>query len=138
MCGTGPGRVEVASGGLRPMRLPASGASLDIVRGSQGGIHVVVAAWVRDMDLAMTMTYRLEDELMGLVGTETSVRLRSALFAPDGERFVRHPDLLILDNDVPRVEDFAGRTLELVVEAVSDDGSHACDRRTVTLVDPDA
>ena len=134
-CGTGPGSVEAARGGLRAMALPSTGGELPIVLGSQGGIHVVVAAWVRDMDLEMTLRYRLEDA-GGLVGEETVLPLRAALFAPDGARYVRHPDLVVLDNETPRVEDFAGRTVDLVAEAVSVDGSHACDRRSVTLLRP--
>ena len=98
------------------MRLPVDGGELDIVRGSQGGIHVVVAAWVRDMDLDMTLRYRLEDAAGAVVGEPTEIRLRAALFAPDGARFVRHPDLLILDNEMPRVEDFAGLEVDLVAE----------------------
>jgi len=108
---------------------------LDIVRGAQGGIHVVVGAWVQNVDLDLTMHYRLE-EAGALIGTETTVALRPALFAPDAERFVRHPDLIVLDNFSPSVDRFVGRTVELHAEITSVDGTHACDTRTVTLADP--
>jgi len=134
-CGTGPGSVEVGRGGSRLRALPAEGGELEIVRGSQGGIHVLVGAWVADMDLDMTLRYRLEDD-GERVGIETEVPLRAALFAPSSERFVRHPDLVVLDNDSPDTSAFAGRTVELTAEALSVDGSHACDTRRVTLVDP--
>lgn len=136
-CGTGSGSVEVGQGGSRLRALPPEGGELDIVRGSQGGIHVVVGAWVEGMDLELTMRYRLE-EAGALVGTPTEVPLRAALFAPAAERYVRHPDLVVLDNFSPSVERFVGRTVELTVEAVSTDGSHACDTRSVTLVDPES
>lgn len=135
VCGTGSGRVEVGRGGSRLRDLPPSGGELDIVRGSQGGIHVVVGAWVEGMDLELTMTYRLEEDGV-VVGTPTTVPLRDALFAPAGERYVRHPDLVVLDNFSPSVDRFAGRTVDLTVEAVSVDGSHACDTRSVVLIDP--
>ncbi|MEZ4340139.1 MAG: hypothetical protein R3B82_26250 [Sandaracinaceae bacterium] len=134
-CGTGGGSVEVGRGGSRLRSLPATGGELDIVRGSQGGIHVVVGAWVEGMDLEMTMTYRLEED-GEVIGTPTSVPLRDALFVPAGTRWVRHPDLVVLDNLSPSVERFAGHTVDLTVEAVSVDGSHACDTRSVTLTDP--
>lgn len=135
-CGTGPGRVEVGYGGSRLRALPPTGGELAIVRGAQGGIHVLVGAWVEDMDLQMELRYRLEDATDGtLVGSETVLRLTPPLFAPDGTRYARHPDLVILDNETPRVEDFVGRTVLLHAEAVSVDGSHACDAREVTLVE---
>jgi len=134
-CGTGAGSVEVGQGGSRLRALPAEGGELDIVRGSQGGIHVLVGAWVQGMDLEMTLRYRLE-EGGEPVGIETEVPLRPALFAPSGERFVRHPDLVVLDNDSPDTSGFVGRTVELTAEALSVDGSHACDTRVVTLADP--
>jgi hypothetical protein len=88
------------------------------------------------MDLELVLHYRLEDATDGApVGVETVLRLTPPLFAPDGSRFARHPDLVILDNETPRVEDFVGRTVLLHAEAISVDGSHACDVREVTLVE---
>ncbi|HJL20269.1 MAG TPA: hypothetical protein RMH99_31670 [Sandaracinaceae bacterium LLY-WYZ-13_1] len=136
-CGTGPGTVEVGAGGSRLRALSERGGELSIIRGAQGGIHVVVGAWVADMDLELELRYRLTDAGTP-VGDETVRDLAPGLFAPDGDRWVRHPDLVVLDDDEPRVDDFAGRRLTLEVEARSVDGSHACDRREVTLVDPDA
>ena len=134
-CETGTGAVEVGRGGSRLRRLSTTDPELDIVRGPQGGIHVVVGAWVRDVSLDLTMNYRLSQD-GERVGDETSVELRPALFAPDGERFVRHPDLIVLDNFSPDTSGFAGRTVVLEVEILTDDGTHACDSRMVTLVDP--
>jgi len=133
----GPGTVEVGRGGSRLRALPSSGGELPIVVGAQGGIHVVVGAWVRGLDLDMVMTYRLEDPADGSrVGDETSVPLSAGLFAPDGDRYARHPDLIVLDNDTPRVDDFVERRVLLRVEARSNDGAHACDSREVTLTSP--
>jgi hypothetical protein len=137
-CGTGPGSIEVGVGGSRLRPLPAEGGELPIVRGAQGGIHVVVGVWVRDLDLDLELRYRLEDASGALVGEETVLpELTPGLFSPDGARYQRHPDLVVLDNDAPRVDDFAGRTLTLRAEARSRDGSHACDARQVVLTDPD-
>ncbi|MCB9591374.1 MAG: hypothetical protein H6719_01470 [Sandaracinaceae bacterium] len=134
-CGTGSGSVEVGRGGSRIRSLPPSGGELDIVRGSQGGIHVLVGAWVEGMDLDLTLSYRLE-EAGELVGAPSEIPLRAALFAPAGERYVRHPDLIVLDNFSPSVDQYVGRTVDLTAEAVSADGSHACDTRSVVLTDP--
>lgn len=135
-CGSGPGQIEVGYGGSRLRALPPTGGELAIVRGAQGGIHVLVGAWVEDMDLELELRYRLEDAADGSpVGVETVLRLTPPLFSPDGSRYVRHPDLVILDNEMPRVEDYVGRTVLLQAEAISVDGSHACDVREVTLVE---
>lgn len=135
-CGTGPGRVEVARGGSRALALPPEGGELPIVLGSQGGIHVVVGAWVEDMDLDLALSYRLEELDGSLVVPATELELGPSLFRPDGDRHLRNPDLVVLDDQAARVEDFAGRLLDLVAEARSVDGSHACDRRRVTLTPP--
>ncbi len=135
-CETERGQVEVGRGGSRLRSLPRTGGEVDIIRGAQGGIHVVVGAWVSaDVDLDLTMRYQLV-EAGSLLGTETSVELRPALFAVDGARFVRHPDLIVLDGFSPSVDRFVGRTADLEVELWSADGTRACDSRTVTLVDP--
>lgn len=133
----GPGTVEVGRGGSRLRALPPSGGELPIVVGAQGGIHVVVGAWVRGLDLDMVMSYRLEAPADGSrIGDETVVPLSAGLFAPDGDRYARHPDLIVLDNDTPRIDDFAERRVLLRVEARSNDGAHACDVREVTLTSP--
>ncbi len=135
-CGTGPGKVEVARGGSRLYDLPPSGGELPIVLGSQGGIHVLVGFRVWDMDLGMDITYRLVDpETEAVVGTPTALSLRPTLFTNDGTSTIRNPDLVVLNNEEPRVEDFAGRTVRLELEARSAD-SHACDARTARLVAP--
>ena len=134
-CEAGTGSVQVGRGGSRLRTLPAEGGDLEIVQGAQGGVHVIVGAWVQDVDLEMTMRYRLEQDGV-LVGTETVVELRAALFAPSGERFVRHPDLIVLDNDRPAIEDFADREVDLMVQIQSVDGTNACDSRRVTLRAP--
>lgn len=136
-CGTGPGSVTVARGGSRLHELPERGGELPIVLGSQGGIHVLVGFRVRDMDLNMDVVYRLVDaETEATVGTPTELRLRPALFTTDSSGRIRNPDLIVLDNEEPRVEAFAGREVRLELEAVSDD-SHACDARVVTLMPPE-
>lgn len=135
-CGTGAGRVEVARGGSRALALPPEGGELPIVLGPQGGIHVVVGAWVEDMDLDLVLSYRLEDLAGDLVVPATELDLGPSLFRPDGDRHLRNPDLVVLDDQAARVEDFAGQMLDLVAEARSIDGSHACDRRRVTLIPP--
>ncbi len=130
------GRVEVGAGGSRLTRLPETGGELPIVHGSQGGIHVVVGVWVRELPLELDLTYRLVDPSTDeLVGTPTSLHLTPGLFQPDGARQQRHPDLVILNNEAPDVGAFAGRTVLLTAE-VAASGAHACDTREVTLVDP--
>jgi len=137
-CGRGPGSVRLGEGGSRLRDLPESGGALDIVRGSQGGIHVLVGFRVRDMGLEMHAVYRLVDPETGeAVGTPTERALRPTLFNADGADYVRNPDLIVLDNGSDDTTAFAGRNLHLELEAVSDD-SHACDLRAVELVDPDA
>jgi len=133
----GPGELEVGRGGSRLRALPPEGGELPIVVGAQGGIHVVVGAWVRGVDLEMELTYRLEDPEDGSrIGDETRVPLSPGLFAPDGDRFARHPDLIVLDNDTPRVDDFAERVVLLRAEGRSSGGAHVCDDRQVTLRAP--
>lgn len=130
------GRVEVGAGGSRLIALPESGGELPIVRGSQGGIHVVVGAWVRDLPLELDLTYRLVDTDDGApIGEVTSLHLTPSLFRPDGDRQQRHPDLLILNNEMPNVSEFVGRTAVLRAE-VRTSAERACDARQVTLVDP--
>ena len=130
------GRVEVGSGGSRLVRLPESGGELPIVRGSQGGIHVVVGAWVQELPLEMDLTYRLLDaRTSDLVGEPTTLRLTPSLFRPDGARHQRHPDLLVLDDESADVAPFVGRTVRLTAEARTTT-ERACDSREVTLVDP--
>lgn len=144
-CGSGPGTVEVGRGGSRLYDLP-EGGDLPIVLGSQGGIHVLVGFRVRDMALTMAVTYRLVDEADGsVVGTPTELSLRPSLFSTSGGEIVRNPDLIVLDDESPRLEAFAGRRLRLELDAQSSDpwpadggrGSHACDSRLVTLTAPD-
>lgn len=97
---------------------------------------MLVGFRVRDMDLDMTATYRLVDaETDEIVGTPTVLALRPTLFTTDGTSTVRNPDLVVLDNEAPRIDDFAGRVVRLELEAVND-ASHACDVRTVTLAPP--
>lgn len=135
-CGQGPGRVQVGQGGTRFRDLPAMGGELGIVRGSQGGIHVLVAFRTWDMGLIMDVVYRLEDADTGEpMGLTTELMLRPGLFGNDGVSAVRNPDLLILDNEAPSIDRFAGRSARLVLEAVGG-GSHACDARFATLVPP--
>ena len=130
------GRVEVGAGGSRLRALPESGGALPIVRGAQGGIHVVVGVWVRGLPLEMALTYRLEDPATGeRVGELTAVALTPGLFSADGARYQRHPDLLVLNNEAPDVTRFAGRTVLLRAEARAGTVV-ACDERMVTLIDP--
>ncbi len=129
------GRLEVGSGGARLTALPVSGGELPIVHGPQGGIHVVVGFWARDLPLEMDVTYRLEDATDGgLVGTETMLHLTPSFFSVDGDRYERHPDLVVLDNGSADVTRFAGRTVVLRAQAVTAAGT-VCDARTATLVD---
>jgi hypothetical protein len=135
-CGRGPGVVELGQGGSRLRDLPATGAELQIVRGSQGGIHVLVGFRVRDMELEMIAVYRLVDPDRGeTVGLETVRELRSALFTTDGTDTIRNPDLVVLDDGSDDFTRFVGRPLRLELEARSV-GSHACDAREVTLLAP--
>lgn len=130
------GRVEVGSGGSRLIALPETGGELPIVRGSQGGIHVVVGAWVRDLPLEMELTYRLEDPVTGeTLGEPTTLRLTPSLFRPDGARQQRHPDLIVLSNESPDVTGLAGRAVLLSAEARTA-AERACDLRRVVLVAP--
>jgi hypothetical protein len=130
------GRVEVGSGGSRLRALPETGGELPIVLGAQGGIHVVVGFWLRELPLDVTARYWLEDPASGeLVGTETVLVLGPSFFAPDGARYVRHPDLLVLNNEAPDVAAFAGRTVELHVSATSGSAG-SCDARTAVLAAP--
>ncbi len=130
------GRVEVGAGGSRLIALPESGGELPIVLGSQGGIHVVVGAWVRDLPLEMDLTYRLEDPVTAAtIGEPTTLHLTPSLFRPDGARQQRHPDLLVLNNESPDVTELAGRSALLVAEARTA-AARACDLRQVVLVAP--
>jgi hypothetical protein len=135
-CGDGPGTVTVAEGGSRLRPLPETGGALPIVLGAQGGIHVLVGFTARDMALDMRATYTLTsvatDEVLG---EPTVVDLRPTLFTTELGVTQRNPDLVVLDNETPDVDRFAGQLARLSLEAVSAD-SHACDDREVTLVAP--
>lgn len=136
-CGTGTGRVQLGEGGSTLIPLPPEGGALEIVRGAQGGIHVLVGFRVWDMELDMTVRYELTDPETGeRIGSPTDRALRPSLFTLEGADRVRNPDLVILDNETPRVEDFVGRVAILTLDAVSE-SSHACDTRRVTLIDDD-
>ncbi len=126
----------MGSGGLRLISLPESGGLLPIVRGSQGGIHVVVGAWVRDLPLEMELAYELRDaEDSSPVGLSTVLELTPSLFSADGSRYQRHPDLLVLDNEMADVTPFVGRAVYLQGRARAG-SEEACDSRLVTLTDP--
>jgi hypothetical protein len=125
--------VEVGGSGGRFVRLPREGGELPIVRGSQGGIHVLVGFRPRAMPLTLTATYRLVDPATGEALGSPTVRLLSpGLYRVDAEGPARIDDLLVLDPDAPRVADFTGREARLEVEAVAV-GACAHDTRLVTL-----
>ena len=129
------GRLEVGAGGARARALAESGGELEIVLGAQGGIHVVVASWLRDVPLDLEVTYLLVSIDSDTVLAETVVALRPSLLRPELPRYLRHPDLLVLDNDAPSVERFDGRSASLELHA--DVGSERlCDRRSVVLRAP--
>ncbi len=128
------GAVEVGGSGGRFVALPASGGVLDIVVGAQGGIHVLVGFRLRDLPLELTATYRLRDPATGLEVVAPTVRaLRPGLYRADATGVVRVDDLLVLDNDVPRVADFSGREFSLEVEVLTASAVCAHDARLVTL-----
>jgi hypothetical protein len=125
--------VEVGGSGGRFVRLPREGGELPVVRGSQGGIHVLVGFRPRAMPLTVTATYRLVDPATGaILGNPTVRMLGPGLYRVDAEGPARIDDLLVLDPDEPRVADFAGRAARLEVEVVA---ASACGRdvRLVTL-----
>ena len=134
-CGVGPGSVEVGRVvGSRLESLPLEGGELPIIRGPQGGIHVLVGVWVDGLDLELDLNYRLRDPETGdRIGDETRLALRPSLFDRTGPRPERSPDLLILEEFAAPVEDFAGREAWLEAEAISTEGI-ACDSRRVTLL----
>lgn len=134
-CGAADGALEVGhvvGSELRP--LPLEGGELPIVRGPQGGIHVLVGVWVDGLDLDLNLTYRLRDPDTGeRIGIETTLSLRPSLFDREGPRPIRSPDLLILDDSAAPVEEYAGRRAWLEAEARAGDDI-ACDSRGVTLL----
>ena len=135
-CGAGAGRIEVGAGGSAFSALPDRGADIGIVRGPQGGIHVLVAFRASGLDLNMDVVYRLWDAEAGIVvGSPTALTLRPGLFRREGALAVRNPDLIVLDGSSPDPTPFDGRVLRLEVEAIAAD-AHACDARVVTLRAP--
>jgi len=137
-CGSGNGAVEVGTGAIGFVPLPAAGGSLDIVRGAQGGIHVLVGFRASGIDLHMTARYSLldasSDDVVGVAPYEIALGPSAFRIDDDGEGIVRLGDLLVLDWLEARVADFDGRGVRLEVEAFSADGSYACDVRSATLV----
>lgn len=128
------GGVEVGGSGGRFIALPRVGGVLPIVRGSQGGIHVLVGFRPHAMPLTVTATYRLVDEATGEVLGEPVVRaLGPGLYRVDAEGPARIDDLLVLDPDEPRVADFSGREASLDVLVVTPSGTCARDARLITL-----
>lgn len=137
VCGEGPGVVTVGEGGSRLRPLPEVGGELPIVRGAQGGIHVLVGFSVEAMDLTMEAEYRLENAETGeSLGESTALTLRPGLFSSQSGQAIRNPDLLILDPEAPSIERYAGLSAILHLEA-RDATSHACDQRQVTLSPPE-
>lgn len=135
-CGTGPGTAVAGTGTTRFRPLAATGGELEIVRGAQGGIHVLVGFRPIAMDLRTTAIYSLlEQSTDAEVAPSVARSLDPSGFTRDADGYVRLGDLLVLDNMVPRVEDFVGRTVRLHVEVTSADGSHACPEAVVLLVD---
>lgn len=128
------GAVEVGGSGGRFIALPTSGGELDIVRGAQGGIHVLVGFRVHDVPLELRATYRLRDALTGSEFAPPTLRmLGPGLYRSDASGVVRVDDLIVLDNDSPRVEDFAGRMVRVELEVLTSTGVCAVDSRLVTL-----
>jgi len=135
-CGTGPGSALAGTGTTRFSPFAATGGELEIVRGAQGGIHVLVAFRPIAMDLRITVDYSLREASSEAEVAPTIARsLDPSGFTRDADGYVRLGDLLVLDWLVPRVEDFVGRAVRLRVDARSADGSHACPEALVTLVD---
>ncbi|MDW8362695.1 MAG: hypothetical protein RMK74_09860 [Myxococcales bacterium] len=135
-CGSASGEVEVGQGGASWSPLPRAGGSLRIVRGSQGGVHVLVGFRARGLPPRMDVVYELRGDDGALVGeARTALSLTPGLFTRDGDALVRNPDLLVLDWDEDRSADFAGVTAVLTLEARTDGGT-ACDARRVVLEAP--
>lgn len=134
-CGTGPGTIEVGRvDGARLVALPRDGGELPIVRGPQGGIHVLTGVWVDAEQLELSLDYRLTDPTDGtVVGEPTTLDLTPSLFDRSGARPARFPDLVILDGSSAPVELFAGLPVVLEAQARWPDGSLSCDARSVTL-----
>lgn len=129
--------VEVGQGGARLAALRA-GDDLQIVEGSQGGIHVLVGFFLGGAPRDVSAVYRLtsDDEARTDVVAPLERALRPGLFEAQDGRTVRNPDLLVLNNDSPNPSLFADRRVRLRVELTEADGTGYCDERQVFLRAP--
>ncbi len=84
----------------------------------------------------MSAVYTLTETATGEVFGTTELALRPSLFSTELGQTVRNPDLVVLDDEEPSVDRFAGRVATLDLVAISGD-SHACDSREITLIAPD-
>jgi hypothetical protein len=90
------------------------------------------------LPLEMDVAYELRDPSTGtrLGEALTELHLRPGHFSRTADEAVRNPDLLVLDNMMDRVDDFAGLGAELSLVATTSAGT-ACDVRAVMLAAPD-
>ena len=137
---TPSGVLELGTGVTAFQPLPASGATLELTRGPQGGFHVYGAVRIRGVDpdhamLRYTVRRRSDGEAMTL---ERNVLLRTARLVRDGQAWVRLGDLLIFDPDrYAAPADVAGTEVRVEATLTLPDGTRYVDGRDATLVDED-
>jgi hypothetical protein len=130
-------RVELGTGTTAYRELPATGASLDLVHGPQGGWHVDLAVriYVDDPEGAI-LAYEGRDPATGAVITMPSrFMLRTARLTREGDHWLRVADRAIFD--VAEPADVVGRDVEVVASLERTGAVSVSDRRTITVVDDD-
>jgi hypothetical protein len=128
-------RVELGTGTSTFVALPATGGTMELVHGPQGGYHVEVAT--RLWGLApegLVLTYSARRTSDGTVVSTTPYVLTAARVVREGDHLLRAGDITIFDVADP--PSLVGQTIEVTVTARLPDGSiEVSDSRTVTIAD---
>lgn len=140
---TGGNRVELGTGITGFVDIPASGGTLELVHGPQGGCHIYLTArmWTPTVDGTL-MTMRAVGDAIDL-GTSTgesdlTVRLVESRVVREGDHWLKAGGFVVLMLPCPRPPDpiaVVGTTMTVSLRIEPPTGEPAEDSRVVTVVD---
>jgi hypothetical protein len=130
-----PARLEVGTGTATFRALAASGGTIELVHGPQGGYHVDVAARLYGLDPeGLVLRYETrcmrDDALLAF----SEIGLRRSLVVPEGDHFVHVGARTVFDTTDPAP--FVGLAVRvLAIATPASGGPPVTDERAVLVVD---